>query len=92
MGTVSDTCIRCDWGTALGTAYCAPCLEILVALENGEQPTIDDPLDVPPERAILLDLIERLRAGDPTFGDEPPLWVKTALYNAEHRLREVSSE
>ena len=47
---------------------------------------------VPPERAILLDLIERLRAGHPTFGDEPPLWVKTALYAAEARLREVGSD
>jgi len=43
----------------------------------------------PPERAILTDLIEELREGHPTFGDEPPLWVKTALYAAEARLREV---
>ena len=40
-------------------------------------------------RAILTDLIEELREGHPTFGDEPPLWVKTALYAAEARLREV---
>lgn len=46
----------------------------------------------PPERAILLDLIEELREGHPTFGDEPPLWVKTALYAAEARLREVGSD
>lgn len=47
---------------------------------------------VPPERAILLDLIERLRAGHPTFGDEPPLWVKTALYAAENRLRKSTRD
>lgn len=41
----------------------------------------------PPERAILTDLISELREGHPTFGDEPPLWVKTALYAAENRLR-----
>lgn len=46
----------------------------------------------PPERAILTDLIEELREGHPTFGDEPPLWVKTALYAAEARLREVGSD
>lgn len=40
-------------------------------------------------RAILTDLIAELREGHPTFGDEPPLWVKTALYAAEARLREV---
>ena len=57
---MSDKCIRCDWGTALGTAYCAPCLSILVALEHGEQPAVDDPLDAPPERAILQDLIAGL--------------------------------
>lgn len=38
---------------------------------------------------ILADLIAELREGHPTFGDEPPLWVKTALYAAEARLREV---
>ena len=42
-------------------------------------------------RAILTDLIEELREGHPTFGDEPPLWVKTALYAAEARLREVAA-
>lgn len=46
----------------------------------------------PPERAILTDLIEELREGHPTFGDEPPLWVKTALYAAEARLREVTGD
>jgi len=50
------------------------------------------PLPEPPERAILTDLIEELREGHPTFGDEPPLWVKTALYAAEARLREVQGE
>lgn len=38
---------------------------------------------------ILIDLIAELRERHPTFGDEPPLWVKTALYAAEARLREV---
>ena len=63
----------------------------------------DDGLDVhraevalrtvtPPERLILTDLIAELREGHPTFGDEPPLWVKTALYAAEARLREVGSD
>ena len=43
-------------------------------------------------RAILQDLIAELREGHPTFGDEPPLWVKTALYHAEYRLREVQGD
>lgn len=42
--------------------------------------------------AILTDLIEELREGHPTFGDEPPLWVKTALYAAEARLREATGD
>ena len=61
MRKVSDTCIRCDWGIAIGTAYCEPCLEILVALENGEQRTIDDPLDAPPDEPTE---VEAQRLGD----------------------------
>ena len=42
--------------------------------------------------AILTDLIAELREGHPTFGDEPPLWVKTALYAAENRLRKSTRD
>ncbi len=43
-------------------------------------------------RGILTDLIAELREGHPTFGDEPPLWVKTALYAAENRLRKSTRD
>ena len=43
-------------------------------------------------RTILTDLIAELREGHPTFGDEPPLWVKTALYAAENRLRKSTRD
>lgn len=41
---------------------------------------------------ILQDLIAQVREGHPTFGDEPPLWVKTALYAAENRLRKLTRD
>lgn len=85
MSTVNDKCIRCDWGTAMGTVYCAPCLSILVSLERGEQPTVDDPLDAPPERAILQDLIAELR------GYRHRARNDMADYY-EQRLREVQGE
>lgn len=96
MSTVNDKCIRCDWGTAMGTVYCAPCLSILVSLERGEQPTVDDPLDAPPERAILQDLIAEL-VGDDGDGHEmtpdgEACAVCVAIDRAEARLREVQGE
>lgn len=93
---MSDKCIRCDWGTAMGTAYCAPCLAILVSLERGEQPTVDDPLDAPPERAILQDLIEEQRELHHRMGGfcslcskEWPCQCVQSLERAETKLRVV---
>ena len=95
---MSDKCIRCDWGTALGTAYCAPCLSILVALEHGEQPTVDDPLDAPPERAILQDLIAGLRksitdvCGDSLYaeGINMDFYFRDQITRAEARLNDLN--
>ena len=70
------TCAEC------GVALCSHAEAVLSVLHE----------TVPAERTILSDLIEELREGHPTFGDEPPLWVKTALYAAEARLREVTGD
>ena len=70
------TCAEC------GVALCTHAAAVISVLHKTE----------PAERAILTDLIAELREGHPTFGDEPPLWVKTALYAAEARLREVGSD
>ena len=79
------------WGLP-GVTHWDGCGEIGTPEHEGCFISMEHQSAPPPERAILTDLIAELREGHPTFGDEPPLWVKTALYAAEARLREVGSD
>ena len=76
-----------------------------MSLGRGEQPTVDDPLDAPPERAILQDLIAELRAENEWLfaskvsvaslyaeGINMDFYFRDQITRAEARLRQVQGE